>query len=795
MQLLKPNLQAILEAASADAAMLLPPHYKCRPDLVNLDPTDLVARGDGGRLAGSVNVGDLVPGAISPGIWHYYPSLNILACVTFMLGVVAAYLGAWIPLSTIFDAWQAGSGVLGSVWFAIKMTAFGWMLWGAMPAAGVVVQAYYWWLVLAEQEPSRDMWRVFVLATSIIVALCILVPLVGPLGCACTSLLSIFAFRLYVGAVEKSRESILVDITNDTRTSSIAKGIEAQEEARRKQALESAGDTTHLIKIGNTDGTLRRDGDPLTRDKGGAFCMSLKDLRNQNVLVTGRSRCGKTSAVLRPMARQLRAATWNSQKGRSDWGMLMLDGKKTLPFDLAEVLDYVLTPENCKLNLLDGVSVEVAASIMLKVCVMPRDKDGWAAQAESMWRHAMFMVSTLAGLRKPDGSKAYPDIHWSLHSAKSWYANREMREQVMTDAFDRFRDAFAPHHLFECWVYWGVTQPAIHAEGWSSVKGIVDSWIDGLVSHSALGNWITHETDHHILDFICREGGWVGVVAPEEVYGVGGKLASMLVDAGYRNRISSHSMLPGGDWVAAGENPTVLLVDEFSGLATSAHAGFAATCLGNGCTMILAIQNDEQLENPSVMGKESAEELRENCAGQFTFPSSFNTVSNRCKSAGYRNRWFPDDKNVQAAPLLQMAKAELANGRKDRARGRVALMTNGVIGAIATRKKQLTTTHHLNQADMEASNLQRASATLRGFTEHTTTVKPEEAMTFLSVPYKILAKTLVAGVENREFVDVIPDYKMVAPNARSATAANAAVAYQPPDFIEVNIGQQTKNAA
>lgn len=787
MLLLKPNLQAIIQAGAHDAAQLLPPHYSCRPDMVNLKPTDLVACGDGGRLAGTVNIGNVVPGSMSPGIWYYYPTITALAVVTFMLGISAMFFGAWIPFSTIFDAWQIDNGTMGSIWFALKMTALGWMLFNLVPAAGVAAQFYYWWLVLSEQEPSRDFWRLWCIAGAIIITLCVLIPGVGPLGCAVTSLLSIIGFRLYVGLVEKANEDILVDVTNDTRTSSIAKGLESQEEARRKQHLKSAEDKTRLIKIGTADGTLRRDGDLMTRDKGAAFCISVKDLREQNIRVVGRSRGGKTSSLLRPLVAQLVAATYNHETKRGEWGLVAYDGAKTFPFDLRKQLHYVLTPENSSLNPLNGVSVEVAADTMLKVCAV--DKNEWTAKAEVTWRHCLWMVKTIADIRKPDGTKAFPNIHWSLRSASSWYKLKGLREEVMTEVFDHYSEHFSAPHLVESWVYWGQVVPKTHPEGWSSITGILDAWTDPMVSHSKLGSWVGEESDIDVVDFVCRQRGRIGPVAPDDVYGVGGRIAIMLIRAGIHAHISARPMLYPNGWEQAGENPVLEIIDEYHGIATPADGKFAATCLGNGMTMVLSYQTDSQLEKPTAMGRESADELLANCAGLFVFNTKFETIERACKDMGYRHRWFADDKNVQHAPLLQLAKAELSNGLRDKSRGRMANVAAGVVGMAARRRRMMSMSHHQNLQDMEASNPMRAAATLRGYTELTTTCKPEEAKAYLEVPFKVMAHVLVASAPNREFIDVVPDY-LPETSAADEDSAVEEVEHKPPQLLKVPVRER-----
>lgn len=447
MALLKPNLAAIKAAAAAEAELLLPTYYPCREDISNGTPTDLVSRADGARLAGTVSVNDIIPGSTSPAIWAYYPTLTALASLTFIIGIAAAYLGAWVPLSSIADAWTAGSGVMGSIGYALKITVVGWMLWGALPAAGVAAQMYYWYLILSEQEPSRDFYRVWSIATAIIVLGCVALPFVGPLGCAFTSLLSIVGFRIYVASLEKSRDDILRDVTNDTRTATVLKGRQAQEEARKVQAANSLKDKTNLIPIGRTNSTLRKDGDLLTGDPGSMLCLTVKDLEESHILVKGMSGSGKTTRFIRPFVRWVASATWDRNRSKGTWGIAVFDGAKNLAEDLRDILDHVVTPDTYKINMLAGVPVEIASLTMLKMRASGPDDGGWQGKTEVLCRHALRMMEVINQLKDKHGNKAFPDIHYSWTCADDWVKNPELRKVVIAKLFDEYSDAFEAAYL------------------------------------------------------------------------------------------------------------------------------------------------------------------------------------------------------------------------------------------------------------------------------------------------------------------------------------------------------------
>ena len=102
------------------------------------------------------------------------------------------------------------------------------------------------------------------------------------------------------------------------------------------------------------------------------------------------------------------------------------------------------------------------------------------------------------------------------------------------------------------------------------------------------------------------------------------------------------------------------------------------------------------------------------------------------------------------APLLALTKMEVASGLQDAARNRLLNGVAGVTGAIA-RRKHMMQTNHRNKADADASNPDRANATLTGTTRHTSTIEEPELQTEWDVPGVALvvyprAKVRRAGV-------------------------------------------------
>ena len=139
----------------------------------------------------------------------------------------------------------------------------------------------------------------------------------------------------------------------------------------------------------------------------------------------------------------------------------------------------------------------------------------------------------------------------------------------------------------------------MHAEAWSSIMGIWTQWMDALVAHPHMQNWCGHESDIDLIDFWCTKGGRAGVVCPESVFGIGGTVATSLIEAGLRNRISNRLMIGGGSrqaWEAAGEKDVLITIDEADGILNPSHKQSVTSLRTLGGHFLISIQGDAQLD-------------------------------------------------------------------------------------------------------------------------------------------------------------------------------------------------------
>ncbi len=790
----KPNLAVIKAAAAAEAELLLPTYFPCREDLVTNTPTDLVSRADGTRVAGTVNVSDIIPGSVSPGIWTYYPTMTALAVATFIVGIMAAYLGAWLPLSSIAEAWRAGSGVMGSLGYALKITVVGWMLWGTLPAMGVVAQMYYWYLLLSEQEASRDFYRIWMTATVAIVVVCILVPFVGPLGCACTSLLSIVGFRFYIASLEKSRDDILRNVTEDTRTATLLRGREAQESARETQAANSLKDTSNLIPIGRTNDKLRRDGDLMTGDAGSLMCIAVADLEDAHILVKGQSGSGKTRRFLSPFLTWFIAATYDREKKRGTWGVAVFDGIKNFAREMEAHLQVVVSPRTHRLNMLQGVPVDLASMTILQICGTNGANEGWDEKVEGLCRHALRMLELVSGLVDKDGRKAFPEWHFSWTACDDWIRNSKRRQVAMDKVFGEYVYTLQEDYMLKTWNFWCQDWPEMSQDTRTSILGIWSKWIDALVAHPEMQAWSSHESDIDLLDFWCRQAGRAGVDCPPTVYGVGGKIAAVLIEAALENRIMQRVHIGGGardKWIAAGENDVLIPIDEAGRFLRPGHVETITAARSLGGHLMVAYQDDGMLDT-ALGSKENGDTFRNNCHVRVTFITDNSSLEESCEKAGKRERWFADDSSVAHAPLLELARVEMASGLNDGARNRLVNVASSVAGVWASRKHALQANHR-NKADMDASNPLRAMATLRGKTRVTTTIESGELSMELVKPGYALVSYPRAKVIRRGVCYMAADYEQATQSG--GQAAQGRVEHEPPQTVEMPLHEDVGQSA
>ncbi|MDB4911713.1 MAG: ATPase, partial [Gemmatimonadetes bacterium] len=124
------------------------------------------------------------------------------------------------------------------------------------------------------------------------------------------------------------------------------------ETALRRQILEESRVKSPTVELGETTGVFAGRGDVFAPSAGLPFRLSLRDLQ-MHALVLGGTGSGKTSGVLRPLARQL-----SEQK---NVGLVIMDGKGALPSELVDLpgMQLVDPARGVEISLVSGVEPSV----------------------------------------------------------------------------------------------------------------------------------------------------------------------------------------------------------------------------------------------------------------------------------------------------------------------------------------------------------------------------------------------------------------------------------------------------
>jgi hypothetical protein len=592
----------------------------------------------------------------------------------------------------------------------------------------VAVMAVYGWLVVAEQEATRDSYRWYWYGFATISSFIIFVPILGPIAITLIGVVGIFIPRLAYWSIDRARAQISKDATKDSRTQSLAYDKQIHEDIRKKQAAESLKDTSPMLPIGRSLGVLRKDGDPLTPDPGTMLMMSVNDA-STHTMVSGLTGTGK-SVLLKKMLQ-----AW---VGHSCGGFLALDpGKGELPYDLASILDHLVTPDTFYLNLLEGLDPPVASKIIFDV-TSNNAQDGavWDKGMEEMIRYALFVLRDarrVAWLR--------PVVDYSLLHMYIFAKDAKFRAEILpclpapeSEASRLARD------------YWSVQYPEMGNDTRSSLDFTLSASMSSIIGTEKLSRWTTGRSDADIIEAVAH-GAHVGVAASPAVYGVGGILATALVKGALYNRISKR--VTNKAWRKE-EAPVMLIVDECATAITDNDSDFARIGRGIGCYLTFATQDFDGFEK-----KLSTEASATAFLGQFRSCISLTTTEKTLKYisgfAGKRQRWIPDKSKAEGAPLLKILRSSQGGGLESEHRGRVLDSVASVTGAIAKIRQSLSSSLH---AHKDGQSPLRKSATIAGTVENGPTISVEELQTYLSRKYTAFCVINRAGSPRREIVDL-----------------------------------------
>jgi hypothetical protein len=344
------------------------------------------------------------------------------------------------------------------------------------------------------------------------------------------------------------------------------------ESARQRQIREAAADRSPTVEFGQTTGVFAGRGDFFGPSAGLPFRMSLRDLQ-MHLLVLGGTGSGKTSGVLRPLARQLSEC--------DGVGLVIMDGKGSLPAELSRLGGMkVIDPGHAgtEVSLVSGVEPSVIVDTIREI-LAPSDggqEQFWVNSAASVLRRGAIVAQAAGG------------AWWSLFHSVHLVSRKDERDRVI-DSFGTKVDA--DPLLREACTYFRNEWDTMDERTRSNVLAVIRAWLSTITATPELLRWARTPAGKDTVDVMTPlTGGRIGFLIPEHRYGTAGAVVTALIKARLYNGLKNRA---DRDWSHTGETPVVFIVDEAQEVATSNDAQMLAIGRSLGLAMVAATQGLE----------------------------------------------------------------------------------------------------------------------------------------------------------------------------------------------------------
>jgi hypothetical protein len=344
------------------------------------------------------------------------------------------------------------------------------------------------------------------------------------------------------------------------------------ETARKRQIAEAIRDTSPIVELGSTTGVFAARGDYFGPNPNLPFRLSLRDLQ-MHLLVLGGTGSGKTSGVLRPLARQL-----SSYQGV---GLVIMDGKGALPGELADLPGMrVIDPSqpDIEISLVSGVEPAVIVDTIRDVLAAGSDGEN------------QFFVTSAAGALRRGAviAQAAGGPWWSLFHSAQVVSNKDDRDKLI--------DALVPKAekdplLREAFSYFKLEWDAMDERTKSNILAQIRAWLSTITATPELLRWAKTPAGRDSIDLMSPlRGGRLGILIPEYRYGLAGSVVSALLKARLFGGLKARATR---DWSGTDETPVAFVVDEAQEIATAQDAQMLPIGRSLGLAMIAATQGIE----------------------------------------------------------------------------------------------------------------------------------------------------------------------------------------------------------
>jgi hypothetical protein len=437
------------------------------------------------------------------------------------------------------------------------------------------------------------------------------------------------------------------------------------EDARKRQISEAIreaqSDPRPCLVIGRSSGVLAARGDFFAPTENLPFSMSLRDLET-HMLVLGGTGSGKTSGVLRPLARQI-----------GDWantGMVVMDGKGALPSELTSIAGMrLIDPARERISLVAGLDPVTIADTIVNVFTKGSEKADrfFIDSAAILLRHSA-TVAQAAGGR-----------WWTL----SGIEQISSQDTALTSALQLVPDDALDSNpsLVEAIIFMKDVWAGMEERVKSNICAQARSWVATITGAPDLLRWAeTEEKDETAKIDLALRGGRIGVLIPAHRYG----RAAAAVTALLKARLFAGIKARADRGLLTGETPVVFLIDEAQEVATDEDA----TMLAIGRSLRLSVVAATQTVEGVV--ERLGPQVSQKWLGIFgalvalpgRSPQTDVFVSQRCGMS-----WRPSIQQLNGMPV------------------RTAIVAEMVSGALAAGKNQRTVTQFSDVPKLGAPGL------------------------------------------------------------------------------------------
>ncbi len=528
---------------------------------------------DGDSVAGQILAVDLEYSSMDEQI-HEYRIATIIGGLGMILPLIAAskliavmfliLFGLFFGITIIGSLMQNGTNVAGAIIQALNFRTF-------LLSLGLWLSAGYYMAIDGQH---------------VMPAIAVYLPVIILYAC-------LFFYELTLPSPLVQRGVMLEDAVKDVATEHLidAAGREyfrSIEQSKLAQIENASKDKTPFFKLGNTKALLTERRDPFApTEKGKIFGLTLKDLTT-HALILGATGTGKTSGVIRPLINQILEKT--------DAGIIILDGKGTLPSEFSFDDYFVVSPHGENFNPIYGMKPDAVAET-IKNLFSTGDKDKfWSDAASICIRNAAMLL---------------------YHSAESYTIRNILKLSVDNEFRVSFLSSLNPEteqaktDIKEAYYYFSTELDKLADNTRTSVLNNVSTWLRTITDHENLGKWTDTQDGFAIEDVL--KGRKIGILLPEAEFGQGGALISSLV----MRRIYDAVKIRGNNW-EHGDKQCFMIIDEAQALISDAEQAILPIARSLGLSCIFSTQNIDGIS--SRLGKEATEQTLGNLSNLIALP-------------------------------------------------------------------------------------------------------------------------------------------------------------------------------